>query len=354
MKPSTTTRRIDWIDLAKGFCILLVMWWHIKELYSNRGFTDRNYILYMGTYFRMPLYFFLSGLFFKTYSGYFEFLRRKTNKLLVPYLFFGLLGIAYCLIWPEKLPALRTWESLYPFVPVWFLWCLFVMNSLFYFMQEMCKGQKLLLYASVCALGVIGYYSGENYVTILHLRSALTAMPFFVAGYAVRNHTRFLYHRVKAWELLLVALAAVALYCLVVYEGKMGIFYVHNDYHVPIWALYLGGFLGIYGILTLANYIRHLPMVSYLGRYSIIVLITHYPIVYLFPKNWNRLLFRGFEGYCALEELVLLACIEVPIIFLCKRFLPWFFAQKDVISPPAPALGSAASLDKGGQKNFRE
>ena len=47
MKEITTEKpRIDWIDLAKGFCILLVMWWHIKELYSNRGFTDRNDAVY--------------------------------------------------------------------------------------------------------------------------------------------------------------------------------------------------------------------------------------------------------------------------------------------------------------------
>ena len=328
---TSPSRRIEWIDLAKGFCILFVMWWHIKELYSNRGFTDRNYWLYMGTYFRMPLYFFLSGLFFKQYSGYLEFLCRKTNKLLIPYLVFAALGIAYCLLWPDKLPALRDWQSLYPFLPVWFLLCLFLMNNLFYFIQHICRGQHLTIYASVCALGVIGYYSGGNVVPILHLRSVLTAMPFFVAGYAVRQHTTWLHHRVRAWELLFAALATVALYALVRHEGKMGIFYINNDYHVPLWALYLGGALGVYAILAVANYLRRLPVVSFLGRYSIIVLITHYPIIYLFPKNWNRLLFRGFEGYCALEELVLLAFIEVPVIILCKHYLPWIFAQKDLL-----------------------
>ena len=43
------------------------------------------------------------------------------------------------------------------------------------------------------------------------------------------------------------------------------------------------------------------------------------------------MLFHGFHGYCALEELVLLACVQVPIICLCKRYLPWLFAQEDLV-----------------------
>jgi len=328
---ATTKKRIEWIDLAKGFCILLVMWWHIKELYSNRGFTDRNTWLYMGNYFRMPLYFFLSGLFFKTYSGYFDFLRRKTNKLLIPFLFFALLGIAYSFAFPEKLPPQRTWQNFYPFLPVWFLWCLFLMNNIFYLLQNIAKDQKWLVYGCVCFLGVFGFYSGENVIHVLHVRTALTAMPFFVAGYAVRNHTSFLTRDAKKIEILFVILAIAILYSMVEILGRRPIFYVNNIYRVPIWALYLGGALGVYAILTLSNILRRVPVVSYLGRYSIIVLITHYPIIYLVSKNWNRLLFRGFKGYCALEELILLACIEVPIIFLCKKYLPWIFAQKDLL-----------------------
>ncbi len=111
----------------------------------------------------------------------------------------------------------------------------------------------------------------------------------------------------------------------------MRISYVSNNFGVSILSLYAGGALGVYAVLTLAKAIKRLPVISYLGRYSIVVLITHFPLIYLFPKNWNRMLFHGFEGWCAVEELALLACIEVPIIALCTHFLPWIFAQKDLI-----------------------
>ncbi len=336
----TSSKRIEWIDLAKGICIVLVVWWHIKELYSNRGFTDRSLYLYMANYFRMPLYFLLSGLFFKTYSGYWDFLLRKFNKLFVPFAVFALLGVAYCLLLPHKLPAQRTWESFYPFVVVWFLWCLFVMNNLFYLLVRLCRGDHLVLYISVALIGIIGYYSGDNVIGILHLQSALTALPFFVIGFALRQHTNWLYYKARWWEWLTAAVALVGGYLLVLHLGKGGIYYVHNRYEIPIWALYGGGLLGIYALLTVARLLKHVPIISYLGRYSIIVLITHYPLVYLVPKQWNRILFEGhgairgeggFEGYCAAMELVLLLLAEVPIIWLCKKYLPWIFAQKDLV-----------------------
>ncbi len=324
-------KRIEWIDLAKGLCILLVMWWHVKELYSNRGFTDRSILLYSAAWFRMPLYFFLSGLFFKTYGGYAEFVVRKANKLLVPFLVFGILALAYTLLWPEKLPALRTWQSHYPFVPIWFLWCLFLMNNLFFFVKRMSGKSLPVLYIAVCLIGAIGYFAGANYLEIIHFRTALTALPFFVAGYAARRHTNMLRSGGCWWEWFTGVAALVGVYVLTLHTGKANIYYVHNVYHVDIWELYLGGAAGIYGILTLSRLLRRVPVVSYLGRYSIVVLITHYPLIYLFPKQWNRILFWGFGGWCALEELLLLVVVEVPLIALCTHYLPWIFAQKDLI-----------------------
>lgn len=36
---------------------------------------------------RMPLYFILSGLFFKDYGGFLNLLVKKANKILIPFLF---------------------------------------------------------------------------------------------------------------------------------------------------------------------------------------------------------------------------------------------------------------------------
>ncbi len=324
-------KRIEWVDLAKGICIILVMWWHVRELYSNRGFTDRPVLLYTANYFRMPLYFLLSGLFFKTYSSYLDFLIRKTNKLFVPYLTFAVLGVAFCLVYADKLPQLRTWQSFYPFVTIWFLQSLFIINSLFYLLQHIAEGNRLVLYLSVAVLAVMGYNAGRELVDGLHLYVCLTALPFFAVGYALRSETNYLYYKSRWWELLLgIALIGV-LYLFTLRHGKADLYYVHNEFHLSIWLLYLTAFTGIFAIMAIARVVKHIPVVSYLGRYSIVVLITHYPILYLAPRHWSVVLHAGFGQWCAEEELLLLIAIEVPIIALCTHFFPWVFAQKDLI-----------------------
>ncbi|MBR6489715.1 MAG: acyltransferase family protein, partial [Muribaculaceae bacterium] len=85
-----TKQRIAYIDFMKGLCIILVVAFHI----STTAFGDRaNFMLQQ---FRIPMYFFLSGLFFKLYDGFFDFARRKINNIIIPLIFFLLLGAVYC------------------------------------------------------------------------------------------------------------------------------------------------------------------------------------------------------------------------------------------------------------------
>lgn len=65
--------RIVWIDLAKGFCIMLVVFHHVA---SVLGVSYPFDVQARG--FRMPLYFILSGLFFKQYEGFLGFLKEKS------------------------------------------------------------------------------------------------------------------------------------------------------------------------------------------------------------------------------------------------------------------------------------
>ena len=78
------SRRIDFVDLTKGVCIVLVVMAHVGGAFEQ---LDTNSML---SCFRMPLYFFISGVFFKSYEGLFGFILRKINKLIIPFLFFYL------------------------------------------------------------------------------------------------------------------------------------------------------------------------------------------------------------------------------------------------------------------------
>ena len=119
-------KRIEYIDLAKGICILLVVLDHISGFgYFRNGDYPMNDIFEQT---RMPLYFILSGLFFKDYAGGIkEFLLRKFNRILVPYLFFM---IVYRLL-VKAVYLLSGFSIGEIWAPLWFLLCLFWMNGIF-------------------------------------------------------------------------------------------------------------------------------------------------------------------------------------------------------------------------------
>ena len=118
------TNRIEYIDLAKGLCIILVVLNHVAEHLQIDYFFSCQI-----RSFRMPLYFILSGLFFKRYKNFMEFTLKKVNKLLIPFLFF----LLFTSILPATIHHKSTLllECNYFFLngpvynyPIWFLLCL--------------------------------------------------------------------------------------------------------------------------------------------------------------------------------------------------------------------------------------
>ena len=75
------SKRIEYIDIAKGIGILLVVMGH-------NDFALVSPFAYKLIYsFHMPLFFFLSGYFLNTTIGFWSFFQKRFNSLLKPYLF---------------------------------------------------------------------------------------------------------------------------------------------------------------------------------------------------------------------------------------------------------------------------
>lgn len=124
-------QRIDFIDKIKGVCIILVIYSHILgDLFEGLRFIFC---------FHMPIFFCLSGLFFKPYTCYKEFLRKKVNALLVPFVFFYI--ISYSLFFFKKMMfgSIQNFSVLDFFsgeqmfnISLWFLLSLFIMSNIMY------------------------------------------------------------------------------------------------------------------------------------------------------------------------------------------------------------------------------
>lgn len=101
---ANSKKRLEYVDLMKGICITLVVATHCGVCiphYLPLGFEINMALINI----RMPLYFSLSGFFFKEYMSFSDFVVRKVNKLIVPYVFFAIFPYALLfVIWPETIP----------------------------------------------------------------------------------------------------------------------------------------------------------------------------------------------------------------------------------------------------------
>ena len=332
-------QRIAFIDLAKGICISLVVLCHIMgNISEDMAFFQ---ILF---FFRMPLYFILSGLFFKTYGGIFPFFKKKTNKLIIPFLFsFVIIAIPSILFQDKWNGTITSVDSFLEdkgrlhlgIVPSsWFLICLFIVNIYFYSVFILAKYNIKVISLLCIILGISGYLMNSFGLYFpLWFDTSLTVMPFFLCGYLLRNYSEVLYGEIKKKQLGLFIVSLTALlfsYYVLEHRHLVLISFLCNNYGVNIISLYMGGISGSYCILFIAKYLQHVPIISYIGRYSIIVLLTHQPLLFILRNIFYKLGISQEGITCNLVVFLLIILLSLPIIRFCIKYLPYFYAQKDI------------------------
>ncbi len=135
-------QRQRYLDVAKGIGIFLVIVGHcIPDASTPEGISDKNFAVLFGVIysFHMPLFFFVSGYLTKnleTSSQIFAALKKKFNRLMVPYFFVGACYLPFKLLLsqfansPLNLDELpKIFLGVNPDGELWFLYALFVSSA---------------------------------------------------------------------------------------------------------------------------------------------------------------------------------------------------------------------------------
>ena len=324
------SHRIGYIDTAKGICIMLVVAYHCNLHPSMR-------IDNMLSCIRMPLYFFLSGLFFKQYEGYLPFIKRKVNKLLIPFFFFYLVTSVLLpnvlhTFFSYPIYTVTGWASLYAFIypevfpniPIWFLWSLFCANTLFYALVLL--GQKTsmsITYILAVIIGIAGFllkcFSIDG---IAFMNNTFFYFPFFISGYIFNKFKQsHSIHFSKPTLLTISLLVLIAFY----FISNI----TTNDLWINMMAFYIACLLGISLITMLSSVVGTIPFITYFGKYSIMLLLTHCLVLQIFLKIF---VLTGYsETITNLLTFIFTMMSYLLFIPLMKKYLPYVTAQKNVI-----------------------
>lgn len=169
------TGRIDWIDLAKGMAIFLMVCGHtsIPGNVSNWIWS-----------FHMPLFFLVSGMLFfpERYPSFGGFLKKRCRTLLLPWVVFSVVSVCYAPA--ESLTALSEGHNL---GALWFLPVLFVTEMIGYGIAKMQIGGGKLCTAII--LASVGFAMEKLEIRLpYNIEVSLYASLFYIIGLVSREH----------------------------------------------------------------------------------------------------------------------------------------------------------------------
>lgn len=319
---------MEFIDLAKGLCIILVV------IHHSRCHFDIPLLQNL----RMPLYFVLSGMFFKPYGdSIFHSVIQKANKLLVPFAFFMVAGdlLIYGLMHAgvvrhfTTLPIVSIFAGQEPInTPLWFLLCLFIDYVLFYYISTRIPSHAARI-PIVISCAVAAYLLNHNGIRLpFYIGSALASIPYYYLGSLLRKFP-LLTRKNKRWLDFSLGVALIVLAKIVAhsYGQRHGIDFHTNRYEgTPIHALSIS-IIVVPGALLACKGIGRLPLISYMGRYSIITLCVHYIIICI-GANVETKIHGTWGGWHLAAIATVLSLALTPLLI---RYAPKFTAQTNLL-----------------------
>jgi fucose 4-O-acetylase-like acetyltransferase len=342
------SKRIEYLDIAKGIGILLVVLGH-NDFEVISLFVQR--LIYS---FHMPLFFFLSGYFINTAVPFFDFFKKRFNSLLKPF-FFTIFLIYFTSISFEKMgfntAITRIVKSLYgsgaylDWVQLWFLPHLFVV-SLYAFLFIAVVGKirnrwltwGILLGTLAIAVPFLNIFYpfplsvlGKDYELIGLPFSAdlvLATGFFFILGHEVRQVTTE-----KTFDnwLLLIGTGAIVLLLNILFPYEI-------DFNIRLYESFLvnttEAVLGILFVLALARQIevhtvRLAAFLKYLGNISLIILLFHVPMQAFWSQKVENV--TGNFPFAIAVGFVMGVLGPILVYEIFIRFNPvasWWFGRK--------------------------
>lgn len=330
-------QRINWVDIAKGITIILVVAGHTIS-YGNSGPIIKTIIFS----FHMPFFFIMSGYTASLPTSTEEFwqkTKRISLSLLVPsYSAYICKTLILALINRSGLDLSFLINQLYSllfidsgktnfhnfitssFGYVWFLPVLFFGRTLFSYLNLIFKKQELFLV--ICILSLMGYICGkqQNHL-ILGLDIVLTVLPFLFFGNCMKEKFSFS----KPLQYIFIFLLIWIFSFIIIYPNPQ------NDMYLDLWErnypLYplcfftaIAGTIFLCHLSVLLSNLRISQFFALIGKHSLIFYLIHY-----FDTLWESIWKSFSDQYIrfgirlVIDTIIFLIFMLILLVFKKSR-----------------------------------
>lgn len=265
--------RLDWVDTAKGICIIMVVMMHsvlgVEAAAGKQGWMHP--IVEFAKPFRMPDFFLISGLFLARVID--RDWRTYLDRKVVHFAYFYLLwmaiqfafkapGFAAEMGW-SKVGVLFLQSFIEPFGTLWFIYLL----PVFFVVTKLTRNvPPVIVWAAAAALEMMHIATGWTVIDEFAAR-----FVYFFSGYIFAEYVFALADRVRAHPRIAVAgLAAWAVInAALVFNG-------YGDWPVVSLVLGYAGAIAIIAAATLLVTINWHNLLRFLGEHSIVVYLAFF------------------------------------------------------------------------------
>lgn len=348
--------RISWVDNLKWIGIILIVLWHCY-------FPDNSLFISYIFSFHIILFFFLSGLMFhdKKYIFFWDFLKNKFQRLIIPYVFFNLFMF---IIWKTKDLLLHEndfsmifisfiqwifygsyliipdkWNYLLipdnsniTNIPTWFLVCLFMVSIIYFFINKYITNRiyrVIFLFIISILIYIESKYFYFRFPFSLEISFMATLFYWFWHSYKDE-----IIHFVESINYKYLLLLPILVGINVLLLSNTNINFSSNFYGDNFFTFIWNWFLWTLTFIIIAKNISKNKVLDFFWQNSLIILWFEWiklSILAIIIKSsfWLLIFEKSYLNWCI--QFIAILWVLVPIIYIINwkfSFIIWNFQKK--------------------------
>lgn len=338
------SKRISYIDIAKGIAMILIVFGHVIV------HTPNAYFIYKYIYsFHVVLFFFLSGFTYSNKRGIKEFIVIKFKKLMIPFFVFSTAFLVPYFILGNfitldvSIPSISQLgelilEILYgngndtalkQNTALWFLPALFSSEVIYRCLDKIKIKHKDMIFT--IGLLIISYISTKLTVNLpWGINTALCLLFFFQLGILLRKYD--IIEKINKSYYLIISLSALVIASCYIYQYNITVDCVDYNYGIYYLFLFTSIIIPVF-IICVAKKVNDCKIIEYIGQNTISILIFHKLFVILFQINYsfmpNYLLSDNLWVSIPTAILATIISIVISLIigYFIKNFMPFIYGE---------------------------
>jgi fucose 4-O-acetylase-like acetyltransferase len=320
------SKRLDWIDQARGLSIFLVVYGH--------NFPVNEPYIYS---FHVPLFFLISGMFHPS-SINLALVKKRAKMILIPYFFWAFALYLFWFFFGRKygnssnldLSPIDNFIGIFYAqggqtymdwgIPLWFLPCIFLVYVFYGLLQRI--PSKIARLVSFLLIFIIGFSWVKT--TNTHLPWSVDVAFVAMLFYSIGNLLKEWVAKISNKKAILFMIGFFVVNVITFYYNPLKIDMYRSIYGNELLFL-ISGISGSLAFILLFKLVPIFKFFSYLGKHTIIILATHLRMLTLIKLVFYLVLGMTvfeFNEWQKIGLSVLQIVLLVPIIWLVNKYTP--------------------------------